>query len=395
VLRRTILLVFASAAALGVVASAGGAGASGERRQAPAEDQLLETITVSAGTSHTSETDFQPSETYKVVFSGSMHTQCEKGRPFFGATSDDDVFYVYNAADQNGPVGSGRFINFFFTGRLFYRTSLPPFSEGHTYTGVPPYDLRGRFVFADAYPVSQLEHCTRTGAWTVKIYRVESGTTKTVSEPAPGRSTLIESPELPTADECGASPGRALAAKKCRLKVDISSSSGDLDGTVILGEGSEVQATVARTFVFCWLTIEGATKFEIPAAVKVRLCIKLVKLHLGLGGDRALAALSRLQLARRPLGGVGPRATGCRTERMTIGATLRKGKVVSAKKVKNRKLTASSVRYSCTVSGGKEKITITGPSNIQKALGKKLTLVAARAKKAPRRSGKLSVTFGW
>jgi hypothetical protein len=220
----------------------------------------------------------------------------------------------------------------------------------------------------------------------------DQGTTKTVSEPAPGASKIIEPPALPV--DCGSNPGRAIAAR-CKLEVDVSSSADDLGGLVIVGEG-DVQATIAGLFVHCWLTAEENEKlgWKLTAAQKVRICLTLVKHFLG-HGKRAFAALSPLQPARRPKVGVSPSASGCRTERMAIAVRLRKGKVVSAKMAKNRKLTASSVRYSCSASGGQEKVTITGPSNIRKALGKKLTLVAARAKKAPRRSAKLTFTFGW
>jgi len=34
-------------------------------------------------------------------------------------------------------------------------------------------------------------------------------------------------------------------------------------------------------------------------------------------------------------------------------------------------------------------------ANLRKALGKKLNLGVCRAKKAPRRSGELTFTFGW
>jgi hypothetical protein len=400
VLRRTILVVLASAAALAVAVSAGGAGASGERQRAPAEDQLLETITVSVGASITSETDFQPSETYKVVFSGSMHTQCEKGRPFFGATHDEDVFYVYNAADQNGPLPGPPQINFFFTGRLFYRTSLPPFSEGHTYTGVPPADLRGRFVFADAYPVSQLEHCTRTGAWTVRIYRVESGTTKTVSEPAPGRSTYIESPNLPV--DCGTSPGRALssALKPNLCELSIANSTGDLRGTTIVGEGDveKVPRTPGAFVFWCWLNVDleddAGAVIQLTPTEQLHVCIDMA-VRLFSRGD---LGAPRPALVRRSAGAPVEKATsGCRSKSIPISLRKRKGKgkVVALGRAKHAKLKASSVRYSCSASGGLAKITIKGPRGLRKAVGKKLNLTVVRAKKAPRRSGKLTFTFGW
>jgi len=66
---------------------------------------------------------------------------------------------------------------------------------------------------------------------------------------------------------------------------------------------------------------------------------------------------------------------------VTLKLRVRKGKVVSPKPVKNRK---SAVRYSCTGVGGTVTLKVSGP-NLRKALGKK----------APRRSGKLSITFGW
>ena len=69
--------------------------------------------------------------------------------------------------------------------------------------------------------------------------------------------------------------------------------------------------------------------------------------------------------------------------------------MASVSGVKNPKLTSSSVRYSCSVSNGHEKLTITGPKNLQKALGKKLHLAVIRATQAPPAGGKLTFTFGW
>jgi hypothetical protein len=85
---------------------------------------------------------------------------------------------------------------------------------------------------------------------------------------------------------------------------------------------------------------------------------------------------------------------GCRELAIPIDFRTKKGKLDSIGKDKHAKLNASSVRYSCSVSGGRVKITIKGHKPLRTSLGKRLHLLVARAKKAPPASGTLTFTFG-
>jgi hypothetical protein len=76
----------------------------------------------------------------------------------------------------------------------------------------------------------------------------------------------------------------------------------------------------------------------------------------------------------------------CRAQRLGLAFRLRGGKVVS---VRSAPLTARSVRYRCTASGGKMTITISG-SNLRAQLGPRLRLGVYRSKHAPRRKARLT-----
>lgn len=273
---RTVRGLLVAACALLVVL----VGAAGGAPNRFAEDQLLETIRVSAEGSVTSDTKLQPSETYKLVFSGSVHNEC-KGDPF-EEVSDEDAFWLYNFTDRRNPnpasPAGGSF--FQYTGKGV-ASDWPAYSSSHTYTVVlrPPH-ATGRLVFRDTR--SSTRYCTRTGAWTIMIYRVESGTTKTVNEPAPGMSTSIESPPLPAAGvDCGGNPGRALStlAKAQYCEVDISKSSGDFIGYSQAFEGNIER--VAGDFVFwCWLGYSfkdaKGRVLDLSATAQLQLCVALL-----------------------------------------------------------------------------------------------------------------------
>jgi hypothetical protein len=226
------------------------------------------------------------------------------------------------------------------------------------------------------------------------------GTTETVSEPAPGKTTTIDSPELPTGASCRASPARALSASKPLVcSVDLTSSSGDLKGTDVLAEGETVKEQAGTLAVACWFLFdfrdEDGDILELTPGQRLRNCFAFARAYYRahkLGGGPVVRAKKRASTgARRET------ASGCRTARIVVALKTRKGRVVSVKRAKSQKMTASSVRYSCSASGGDAKITLTGPKKgtLRKALGKKLDLQVIRSKKASRRSAKLTFTFGW
>jgi hypothetical protein len=225
------------------------------------------------------------------------------------------------------------------------------------------------------------------------------GTTETVSEPAPGKTTTIESPELPTGADCGASQGRALSASKPLVcNIDLTSSSGDLKGTDVVAEGETVKEHAGVLAVTCWFLFdfrgEDGEILELTPGNRLRNCFAFARAYYRehkLGGGPASQATRASRGSRREA------SSGCRTARIVVALKTRKGRVVSVKRAKSQKMTASSVRYSCSASGGDAKITLTGPKKgtLRKALGKKLDLQVIRSKKASRRSAKLTFTFGW
>jgi hypothetical protein len=206
--------------------------------------------------------------------------------------------------------------------------------------------------------------------------RVQTGTTKTVSEPKPGGSLTVSSPPIPA--DCPTSK----AADTCPVDVTVSSSTGDLTGTEVIGEGG-VEALVAVLFLHCW-TILPVSEF-MSLTEKLKTCVSYVKPFLHGGAN----ANPRTRVATGT-------ASGCATKRLTLRLKVRKKKIVSSRVVK-RKMTPKSVLYKCTMEGGKLHITVDGrrKGGLQKALGKKLELTFVRSKKAPRRGAKLHVTFGW
>ncbi|MBA3717654.1 MAG: hypothetical protein H0W87_05460 [Actinobacteria bacterium] len=62
-----------------------------------------------------------------------------------------------------------------------------------------------------------------------------------------------------------------------------------------------------------------------------------------------------------------------------------------------RSPSATSILYSCAVSGGTATFTLNSrkPGNLRKQLGKRVKFGIYRAKKASRAKGKITVTFGW
>lgn len=205
--------------------------------------------------------------------------------------------------------------------------------------------------------------------------RAQAGTTKTVTEPKAGGSVTVSSPPLPT--ECPASK----AADSCPAEVTVSSSTGDLSGTEVMGEG-EVEALVTTLFIHCWLVV-NESEF-VSLVQKVKICTGWVKPLL-----RGPRVHPRARTANRA-------ASGCGAKRFTLRLKVRKHKLVSSR-VAKRKLTPKSILYKCTIEGGKLHITVDGrrKGGLRKAFGKKLSLTIIRSKKASLRNAKLSVTFGW
>jgi hypothetical protein len=205
--------------------------------------------------------------------------------------------------------------------------------------------------------------------------RVATGTTKTVPEPAPGEYVAVSSPEdLPT--------------DAATVDVTVSSSTGDLTGTEVFTVGENVAVLRGLFFIHCFeLALSAVSVSSLTPGERLRFCISEVRDLFGRSRMRSAAGTTLPETAV---------ASGCGVKRLTLRVQVRKKKIVSTRVVK-RKLTAKSVRYSCTMSGGEMRITVDGrrKGGLRKALGKKLKLHVVRSKNAPRRNAKLSVTFGW
>jgi hypothetical protein len=396
VLRRTILVGFASAAALAVVVSAGGA------PNRAAADPFVGTWTIvpKAGTPWASGGT--------ITISASSRSEVKALGPAIGNNGYESQCIGFE--NPPWPPGSGENPTVSAWYVAAFSWTSPKMGGCISNKTGPNISLFGnpRQFVGLVNPV--LPNGTIHGCWSNNFALgctffdsvvQEEGTTTTVSEPAPGKSAFIESPNLPV--DCGSNPGRtSSAAQSCKLGVGVTSSGGDLEGT-LFGELGSVERRAAVLLVSCWIIDfhdKDGKVISVSPGARLRFCIAFVRYCLiacGARDHRHLDARTSGTLRRRPEVPVGRGATsGCRTQRMTIALRLRKGKVVSAKAVKNKPLTASSVRYTCTASGNTAKITLTGPAKLRKALGtKKLPLGVYRAPKAPHQSGKLSITFGW
>ena len=237
--------------------------------------------------------------------------------------------------------------------------------------------------------VDHSRSCTASGSATTyscttlftghRADRVVTGTTKTISEPAPGEFMTVSSPPIPE--------------EAATVDVTVSSSTGNLGGTEVFGPGYLV-VLKGLLFLNCW---ELLGRHDFTPADRIRLCALYVRSALGRASHedvhRAGAGSREARAAATWSTGIGAART-CRAKRLSLRAKVRKKKIVSVKLVK-RKLTPKSVLYKCTTEGGTTRITIDGrrKGGLRKALGKTLKLTIARSKKAPRRAAKLSVTF--
>jgi hypothetical protein len=217
----------------------------------------------------------------------------------------------------------------------------------------------------------------------------EETTTKTVSGPSPGASKTVDSPPVPAGGD----------AQRGDVEVQLGAE-GD-DGywrwTATAGEG-DLRRTDAEGLVFwCWLDYDFKDKtgkpVQLSAGQQLFACIELtvdLLRHGKLGSPQR--AVSRSSSGVPPASQAA--GAGCKTKAIPIRLRKRGKRLVVVGRAK-AKLPASSTRYSCKFSDGTAKLTVTAPSGLRKAVGKTLSLSVYRQKKAPRASGKLSITFPW
>lgn len=387
-LRHTTLLAFASAAALAVAVSAGGA------PDRAAADPFIGTWTVTpaAGTPWASGG--------KVTISASTSSEVKALGPEEGNNGYESQCVGYDSRWPPGyenPIVSAWYVVTFSWSSTTMGGCISNKTFGHIALFGDPRNFVGS---VQARTVSWLYGCWSsnfaTGCQFFKVAKPSEGTTKTISEPAPGGFKDIESPVLPTGDLCGSSPGRALSgATKQVCDVGVSSSNGDLKGTVVVGEGEVRRTQIGVLVAACWLTFDldddAGRVYSMTPKVKLFICIKLAKEFFK---DHRQGPATPA-VVREAQGRALPSGKGCKTERIAIAVKMRKGRIASIRRAKSQKLSRSSVRYSCSASGGQATVTVSAPGALRKAVGKKLDLMVYRAKKAPRRAGKLSITFGW
>jgi hypothetical protein len=245
-------------------------------------------------------------------------------------------------------------------------------------------------VFRDTRKSTQF--CTRAGAWTITIYRVASGTTKTVNEPAPGGQVTVRSPqELP--DGCPTRTRTASLRQACAVSVDVESSLATFNEAV-LAEGEVTFAEIVGDLVVqCWFLADLAGDGgKVAPGQQLKLCLELVKLIV----KEVVGRKPSAQVSTRPFAMTQPLAGPCRATRHSFAVDMNGKRFVSAKPIKTT-LTAKSVRYSCTASGGKMKIKVDGrvKGGLRKALGPTLDLRIVRPAGAAARRGKLTLRFNW
>jgi hypothetical protein len=349
----------------------------------------------------------------RTVFTGKTQVTISgfvTGPPAHDAICEYDAFYAFagpgcivhpNPDLQVGPVGgAGQDL---FT--LLPGQKIPGPRADNTYTVT--VQLTGK-VFFWAWPYTTHPTWGRhTGAYTITIggggapAGGKQGATKTLTEPGPGGSVTVSSPQ-PLPADC---PGQSFRAPssvqiRCDVDVTVSSSAGDLKGTTVVGEGERTKAqATGEAVAACWLI--GPEALQLKSQIAQSFVEKLRDAFQSLSADSTLRLcilLVQFESRRITAGVRNPQAAerGCRTQRLALAFRTSGGHIASVRVAKNR-LTATSVRYSCTASGGTVKVTVDGrvKGGLRNALGTKLDLGVVRAQTAPKRAAKLTVKFAW
>jgi hypothetical protein len=204
------------------------------------------------------------------------------------------------------------------------------------------------------------------------------GTTKTVNAPPPGKSVDVSSPQLP--------------AGGGTISITVSSSNED-DPIGIFGEG-DVEALKTYLWIDCWSVLNSPETIKdtgFTPAQRIRRCAAIINEFLKRLGFKVAKKRTPAALAPSRTTAAG----GCGAQRLAFRGTLQK-KTVSGLHPGKHKLTANSIRYSCTASGGELRLTVqtSRKGGLRKALGKNLDLLIYRPKQA-KKGGKLTITYGW
>jgi hypothetical protein len=213
---------------------------------------------------------------------------------------------------------------------------------------------------------------------------------KTATEPAPGGSSRVSSPTI--------APGAS------KLGVTVTSSSGELTGTTIVGEGERSRSTATGEAVAaCWLIGPEALDISDPD-LKAEVLKEIKPLFELNAGDPERVLRLCIALVAKIGTGAEPRpvrahaaASSCRAQRLGIAMRLRRGRIRSARPIVSRRIPSKAVRYKCAVgANGAVRITADGRrrGGLRKKVGRKLELGVVRARNAPAARGTLTFGFG-
>jgi hypothetical protein len=395
--RRTLVPIglALSLALLGVPAQAGGG-----------TEDLLDTLTVFADDQNpvTSKFDLVSDREYKLVFTGTgAYTNA-------GVDFENDAIWCYKSTfpegycapdSLNDPDYVVNCLEFRIGDEPFQQSTLPGRFDGGP---APTYNTSHRyewtFVAHRSGALAYRDRCDTddaTGTYRIEI-RGDQPSETTVSEPVPGGSVSVSSPD-------------PLPRKGGEVTVNVTSSAGDLNGTTIVGEGEvspeakekEKARKVGEAVAACWLLGPDALATTEEAMQKVLTDPEVKEKFRGLQADEQLRMCITFVTSlgqNLSVGGVGRTSAAaaqmaCGAERIALEVRSRKGKIVGVKLAKKQRRPASAPRYGCSSSGGDAEITVTHgrKASLREGLGKKLDLAAVRAPDAVQRDATL--TFGF
>jgi hypothetical protein len=224
-----------------------------------------------------------------------------------------------------------------------------------------------------------------------------AGATKTVPEPAPGGSVSFSSPH-PFPTTCRTTASRASGQAGCPVGVTVSDSSGSLKGSTVVAEGSVTAELVGNLVAECWLLWEPDPEDgPLGPSEQLSWCLAMVKGTVAayLARPKPTPAI-RIEAATTAPTATEVATAGCRAVRLTFSARTSGKRIVSVKPVV-AKLTAKSVRYSCSSSRGALKVKVDGrvKGGLQASLGAKLDLKLVRPKQASKHAGKVTFAYNW
>jgi hypothetical protein len=224
-----------------------------------------------------------------------------------------------------------------------------------------------------------------------------AGATKTVPEPAPGGGVSFSSPH-PFPTTCRTTASRGSGQAGCSVGVTVSDSSGSLKGSTVVAEGGVTADLIGNLVAECWLLWEPDPE-DGPLGPREQLswCLAMVQGTVAayLARPKPTHAI-RIEAATRAPAATEVATSGCRAVRLAFSARTSGKRIVTVKPVA-AKLTAKSVRYSCSSSGGALKIKVDGrvKGGLQASLGAKLDLKLVRPKQASRHAGKVKFAYSW